>query len=375
MTSIDPNGHQKHVKLKRPQLGFFGRNEVALLGTPCGRIKQLAVKLMEALQDQWQVAFVDADHKAAETDQVISLAFTDKISFRRFDYLSDPNSYQAKKFYNSCDVVVVNGNHFKAAHQILIIDPKKPLDRKLDRISDPLMVILNEGAQGIPDYLEHLTKGLPVFQWDEPKGPVQFIQSWVENRTPVLKGLVLAGGQSRRMQQDKGALDYHGKSQRVHLFDQLQDLGLETYISCREDQVGSMEPELPKLVDSFQGLGPMGALLTALRSDPDAAWLAVACDLPFLTKNTLDYLLEHRDPSKTATAFQSPFDEFPEPLITIWEPKSYLTLFEFLSQGYSCPRKVLINSEVNLLQAPDAKDLSNINHPHEYEQARDELRI
>jgi molybdopterin-guanine dinucleotide biosynthesis protein A len=113
----------------------------------------------------------------------------------------------------------------------------------------------------------------------------------------------------------------------------------------------------------------MGALLTALREDPDSAWLAIACDLPFLTVDTIQFLIKNRDTSKIATAFQSPYDEFPEPLITIWEPKSYDVLLKFLSQGYSCPRKVLINSDVCLLQAPDTKDLSNVNHPEEYQEA------
>ncbi len=378
MTSADHKDqmdHQKHAKLNRPAIGNYGRNEVALLGTPCGKIKQLAGKLVEALREEhWNVAFVDADHKAAETQQTGLLNFTDKISYRRFDYLSQPNNYQVKKYFNECDAIIVNGNHFKAAHQILIIDPKKPLDRKLERITHPLMVILTEGVEQIPEYLLHLTEGLPVFQWIEQRGPVQFLSSWVESRRPNIKGLVLAGGRSQRMQQDKGSLNYHGRSQRAHLFDQMTDRGITTWVSCRADQVKSLEDDLPLLPDSFIDLGPMGALLTAFRHDPDAAWLAVACDLPYLTVETLDYLIANRDASKQATAFQSPFDEFPEPLITIWEPKSYLTLFEFLSQGYSCPRKALINSNIALLNAPRPKDLSNINHPHEYQEAIKDLQ-
>ncbi|HKI46429.1 MAG TPA: NTP transferase domain-containing protein, partial [Balneolales bacterium] len=121
------------------------------------------------------------------------------------------------------------------------------------------------------------------------------------------------------------------------------------------------------------GLGPMSGILSAFQSDPDAAWFTVACDLPYLSCQTLDFLLKNRNPSKAATAFYDPKGEFPEPLITIWEPRSYPALLQFLSQGYTCPRKALINSDTRLLQAPDVNELRNVNNPEEYEEAVKEL--
>ncbi|HEX3384733.1 MAG TPA: hypothetical protein VHS53_06085, partial [Mucilaginibacter sp.] len=81
-------------------------------------------------------------------------------------------------------------------------------------------------------------------------------------------------------------------------------------------------------------------------------------------------LIEKRKVSAIATAFNSPENAFPEPLITIWEPKSYPVLLSFLSQGYSCPRKALINSDVCLLQAPDPVALTNVNTPEELEKIK-----
>ena len=58
-------------------------------------------------------------------------------------------------------------------------------------------------------------------------------------------------------------------------------------------------------------------------------------------------LLEKRNPAKVATAVKGKGKQFPEPLmVTIYEPKSYPVLLQYLAQGYSCPRKMLINSEV-----------------------------
>jgi molybdopterin-guanine dinucleotide biosynthesis protein A len=99
----------------------------------------------------------------------------------------------------------------------------------------------------------------------------------------------------------------------------------------------------------------------------------VACDLLLLDKTTLDYLVSQRHVASLGTAFINEFDNFPEPLITIWEPKAYPVLLAFLAQGYSCPRKVLINSSVTLLNAPNPKALSNVNTPNDMELIKREL--
>lgn len=374
MISGEVKSHQKHAALKRPQLGQFGRNEIAILGTPCGNIKQLTGFLVSALEHLGPLALVDADHKASEPDQSQTLNFVDKINYRRFDYLSQFNPFQLRPYFNQAGLVLVNGNHFTAFAQIVVIDPKKPLDRKLDRLTNPVLVIKSEPDVEIPDYLLPYTENLPVLEWEQKPEIAGFIETWLSAGKPTIKGLVLAGGKSVRMQRDKGALKYHGVSQRKYVSQQLQGLGLETVVSCRQDQLPDIENDTTVLLDTFQGLGPMGALLSAFREDPDAAWLAVACDLPFLTTETLEYLVSNRDTTKVATAFQSPVDEFPEPLITIWEPKSYSVLLSFLSQGYSCPRKVLINSDIKLLQAPEPRDLTNVNHPDEYEKIISDLK-
>jgi molybdopterin-guanine dinucleotide biosynthesis protein A len=109
----------------------------------------------------------------------------------------------------------------------------------------------------------------------------------------------------------------------------------------------------------------MGAILSAFRQNPNTAWLVVAVDLPLLDKSTLQLLIENRNPSKLATAFNSPVNEFPEPLIAIWEPRAYPVLLQFLAQGYSCPRKALINTDVELLDAPNPEALFNVNTPEE----------
>src|SRR4029453_10204028 len=101
--------------------------------------------------------------------------------------------------------------------------------------------------------------------------------------------------------------------------------------------------------------------------------LVTACDLPLLNVDTLQHLIKHRNSSAIATTFESPHDGLPEPLITIWEPKAYPILLSFLSQGYSCPRKVLRNNDATIITAPNTTALMNVNTKEEFEKAKELL--
>jgi molybdopterin-guanine dinucleotide biosynthesis protein A len=186
---------------------------------------------------------------------------------------------------------------------------------------------------------------------------------------PVLNGLVLAGGKSKRMGFDKGAVDWHGKEQRYYMADLLKDFCADVYIS-RSSIEQDIDTKYQALTDTYTGLGPYGAILSAFKEKPDNAWLVVACDLPLLNQDTLKYLVENRGTSAIATAFGNGYQGLPEPLITIWEPKSNEVLLSFLGEGISCPRKVLINSDAKLLQAPDVNALTNVNTPEDFEKIK-----
>lgn len=194
-----------------------------------------------------------------------------------------------------------------------------------------------------------------------------------EHNTPALNGLVLAGGQSKRMGTDKGSMQWHGKEQRYYMADLLEEFCDQVFISCRADQVDEISSSYNTLTDTFLDLGPYGGILSALRSDREKAWLVVACDLPLIDEETLQFLIDSRNRDTIATTFESPHDGLPEPLITVWEPESYATLLHFLGEGYSCPRKVLINSEKTILQPQRPEALMNANTPEDAERIKQHI--
>ncbi len=181
-----------------------------------------------------------------------------------------------------------------------------------------------------------------------------------------INGLVLCGGRSKRMGTDKGEIVYHNKSQREYVFELLQPFCNEVFLSVNEQQAESIQ-EMPFIKDTVVDKGPAGGILSAFEHNDRVAWLVVACDLPYLNKETISYLLQHRNPQKKATAFWNESGEFPEPLIAIWEPKSHLFLRQFVSDGFHCPRKFLMRTDVEMLTAPDASLFKNINTKDEHE--------
>lgn len=190
-----------------------------------------------------------------------------------------------------------------------------------------------------------------------------------------LFGLVLAGGASKRMQRDKAALEYHGKPQLQWAYDQVSEFCAATFISVRPDQRGdALRATLPQIVDRKPGLGPLAGIEAALNEHPKAAWLVVACDLPQLTPAILKRLIEHRDPTRIATAYRSDFDGMPEPLCAIWEPASRTAVAEWFARNKECPRKLLVNSNVVLVDLPVAAALDNVNTPAEFDAVKAGLR-
>jgi molybdopterin-guanine dinucleotide biosynthesis protein A len=182
-----------------------------------------------------------------------------------------------------------------------------------------------------------------------------------------LFGLVLAGGASTRMQRDKAAIEYHGQSQLHWTFQLLSQVCAATFVSVRPDQ--REEPTrsgFPQIVDRLPGIGPIAGISAAMQAHPKAAWLVVACDLPFLSEATLRHLVANRDIHKLATAYRSSHDSLPEPLCAIWEPHAREPLLAYVAAGKQCPRKFLINADTTLLDLPEARALDNVNTADEY---------
>jgi molybdopterin-guanine dinucleotide biosynthesis protein A len=183
-------------------------------------------------------------------------------------------------------------------------------------------------------------------------------------------GLVLAGGESRRMGRDKALLDHDGQSQLAFVVDLLAAVVDKVFVSTRADQAADKERRrFAQIVDRCDNLGPVAGILSALEEHPDVDWLVVACDLPNIDEQTIRYLLDRRSDTQPFTAFTSSHDGLPEPLCAVYRKGCKDIVQAFVNDGMVCPRKILIRSDTCLLEQPNSTSLDNVNTPDELQKS------
>lgn len=208
-------------------------------------------------------------------------------------------------------------------------------------------------------------------------------------------GLVLAGGPSTRMGEDKGRIVYPSVSpleSRARALQVLNSVCDESFLSVQRaasfnesfdnfhfgvgdrdftrNSTGKPFDLSHVIFDSVEGAGPGVGILSAVKSKPDVdAWFVLACDFPFATDEAVLALFEARDPRKGATVFEHA-DGTIEPLFAIWEKSAIQRLqAEFEIHRYG-PRFALEKLECKRLRPFDAKWLLNVNTPADREHVR-----
>lgn len=187
-------------------------------------------------------------------------------------------------------------------------------------------------------------------------------------------GLVLAGGQSKRMGHDKALIRVNDETQLSRAVKLLESFLDRVYVSTRADQQDDFErKKFQRIIDRYEKLGPIAGILSAMKEHSDVGWLVLACDLPNIDETTIRFLLENKSGDQPFSAYRSSTDGLPEPLCAYYAAGSESIIQAFIDDGIICPRKVLIRSDTRLLDQPNPDALDNINTPEDL--ARTGLRI
>lgn len=186
--------------------------------------------------------------------------------------------------------------------------------------------------------------------------------------TSTIYGLVLAGGKSRRMGEDKALLVRDGTSQLEHIAALLQALTDKVFVSTRAEQEDErVRRRFEQIVDQFDDIGPIAGILSATQEYPHVDWLVVACDLPNVDDETIRFLLANRSVEQPFTAYRSSHDDLPEPLCAVYRAGADEIIRKFVDEGLVCPRKILMRSDTCLLSQPNPASLDNVNTPGDLE--------
>lgn len=111
----------------------------------------------------------------------------------------------------------------------------------------------------------------------------------------MLMGLVLCGGQSKRMGQDKGLLTYKGNYWVQKTLQRLQSVVKEAKVSVNSNQISLYSDFLPTsllIADSLAPIGPLNGLLSAHLRYPHCDFFVLACDMIDLKEKTMRLLLD-----------------------------------------------------------------------------------
>lgn len=141
---------------------------------------------------------------------------------------------------------------------------------------------------------------------------------------------------------------------------------------------------LRAIADDWPGCGPLGGIATALRAS-DAEWnLIVACDLPYLTREWLEYLLQRaRDSGEEAVV---PLNPAPankrgaEPLCAVYHKGGEPAIRRTLERGVRKATDGLAELRVEVIEPAawkgfdsDGLLFKNVNTPADYEEAKRKL--
>ncbi len=181
------------------------------------------------------------------------------------------------------------------------------------------------------------------------------------------EGLVLAGGRSQRMGQDKAALSI---AHHLTLLDHARDILEHTvsgpvYISRPYHWPN---PTSLDLVDATDNQGPLSGILQGLKACRKS-WLAVlAVDCPNANPTLYEMLYKARN--STTMAIVPRYGQIWQPLVSLWSPSLIPMVEGQLKLGQRRVGSALPERVTRLVDIEDVQWLANLNTPDDWKKWR-----
>jgi len=131
-----------------------------------------------------------------------------------------------------------------------------------------------------------------------------------------------------------------------------------------------------EIADEWPDEGPLGGIATALRG-AHAAWnLVIACDMPYLTKPWLEFLLQRASVSRAEAVVPMNVGGA-EPLCAVYRRRAEPAIRQMLENGIRKVTDALAQLQVEYVERDEWKAFDsdgllfkNMNRPADYEEAR-----
>ncbi len=194
-----------------------------------------------------------------------------------------------------------------------------------------------------------------------------------------LLGVVLAGGRSSRMGQDKALLELgNGTTLLEHQLLLLSPLVPQMALSVRDRDYAFLAGKLQTigrvrlLRDVTQEVGPLGGIASALEEAARrhfAGILVLPCDMPLITGALLKRLLclWRKNPRPLVSALQESSGRV-HPLVAVWSTRALPHVRRALARGEYALRRAVEKGQWQTLRLEPCEDalVSNANTPKEW---------
>jgi molybdopterin-guanine dinucleotide biosynthesis protein A len=144
--------------------------------------------------------------------------------------------------------------------------------------------------------------------------------------------IILAGGKSSRLGQNKALQTIGGKSLIQWVVDRLSTLSTEIVIATARGEAipCSSIVRIKTVADTYHGKGPLAGIYSGLIASSSSRAIVVGCDSPFLSVNLLEYMIQT---SATFDVVVPRMKEKVEPLCAVYSKNCVAPIRELLKQN------------------------------------------
>lgn len=338
--------------------------EIAFSGYSGSGKTTLIEKLMKKLSKNYSVAFIKNDIHGFQMDKEGKDTYRIYHAGADSAYISSPKerAYLSKKTLNYnifkqelllYDIAIIEGYKDENIAKYLIFDYEKVknIDFKLNKYKNLLGVIVNN---------EKKLKDIRTFNRNDIDAIYDDVVTNINSRKPKLDALILVGGKSNRMGEDKGLINYNGEVQVDFLYNLLSPFVNQVFVSINPTQKDIQSYNKYKVInDIIPEIGPIGGITTAFFNNKKNALLVIACDIPLVNENMINELIKNRNFLKSGTFFRSDY-KF-EPLLGIYEPKAFQFLMNSIIDNRYGIKTAFKELELNIIDNHFASKFKNIN--------------
>lgn len=108
--------------------------------------------------------------------------------------------------------------------------------------------------------------------------------------------IILAGGKSSRMGEDKGLLELDGKHMIQHVIEAVKPLVSDIIIVSNQEEYEQFGYTV--FEDEYKEKGPMGGIYTGLKNSSTKFNFILSCDIPLISTNFLDWMKSQNQETK-----------------------------------------------------------------------------